>query len=333
MADKIEYSRLLLKRTTNSGVVPTIPTGSTLNTFTNTDTFVGELFLNVVDDRLWVRTNNGQVEIPLSGGTGFTESLSQTLSNGNTTGGNSIIMSQDDRIYSFTGNSYIEFNKVTDPYIKLYSSDILYGSSDIGVTPQDLSIGYNNTGTTVGQIGIDENSLDLSFNDGVDRDTEINLSNEYLTLSSTNTDDGYELQLQLDGQNAQMFEIVGNTGLSTFSRTTRQIGSITDYCGNSTVTDYSSVSQGDSSIYSLIVSGSNEVTKWRMTETQISGSTTDGVDTSIFSITPNDITLDTLSVIIENLPTSSSGLTSNQLFTQTATQLGGTGTTKVICIV
>lgn len=333
MADKIEYSRMLVKRTTDSGIVPSVPTGSTLNTFTDTDTFVGEFFLNTVDDRLWIRTDSGQLEVQLSGATGFTETLAQTLSNGNTTGGNNIVMSQDDRITSFTGNTYIEFNKVTDPYIKLYSSDILYGSSDIGVTSQDLSIGYNNTGTTVGQIGIDENSLDLTFSDGVDKDTSIIMDNTYIDLVSLNTDDGYYVTIQLDGSNNQMFEIVGDPALSNFSRTTRQLGSITDYCGNSTLTDYSSVSQGDSSIYSLIVSGSNEVTKWRITDTQISGSTTNGVDTSLLSITPDDITLDTLAVIVENLPTSSAGLVSNQLFTQTATQLGGTGTTKVICIV
>ena len=65
MADKVEYSRLLMKRTNNVGVVPTTPTGSTLSTFTDTDTFVGEFYLNTVDDRLWIRTDTSQVEITL----------------------------------------------------------------------------------------------------------------------------------------------------------------------------------------------------------------------------------------------------------------------------
>jgi len=38
-------------------------------------------------------------------------------------------------------------------------------------------------------------------------------------------------------------------------------------------------------------------------------------------------------IYIKNIPTSSTGLTSGAIFTQTATQLGGSGTTKVICIV
>ncbi len=33
-----------------------------------------------------------------------------------------------------------------------------------------------------------------------------------------------------------------------------------------------------------------------------------------------------------NLPTSSSGLNAGDPYTQTATELGGTGTTKVVCI-
>lgn len=333
MSDKIEYSRLLVKRTDSAGIVPTIPTGSTLSTFTDTDTFVGEFFLNTEDDRLFVRTDNGQFEIMMSGNTsGNTQNLAQTLVFGNETLGNDIMISQDDRITSFTGETYIEFNKVNDPLIKLFSSGNT-GYSDIVVRNQDLSIVHSNSGTTFGELLIDNNSLDITYTDGVDRDTEIKLTNEFITLSSTNTDDGYELVLELDGQNATMLEAVGNTGFATLSRTIRQIGIISDYCGNGTITDYTQVSQGDTGINTLVVSGSSELTKWTIDDTHISGSTTDGVNTSIFSITPNDITLDTLSVIIENLPTSSSGLTSNQLFTQTSTQLGGSGSTKVICIV
>ena len=90
MADKIEYSRLLLKRTNIAGVVPTIPPVSavTLNQFTPTDIFVGEMFANVEDDRLWIRTNTGIVELNTSGSTGTTiPDLTQVLNEGNTTGG------------------------------------------------------------------------------------------------------------------------------------------------------------------------------------------------------------------------------------------------------
>jgi hypothetical protein len=289
MSDKVEYSRLLLKRSNVSLEVPTIPTGNTLNEMTDTDTFVGEFYLNAVDNRLWVRTDNGQYEIMMSGNTsGYSQTLAATLTYGNETGGYNIVITSGDTIQSVSGNSVVTLTDNTSTIIQT---------------------------------------------DGVDKTTEISLDKEFITLNSTNTDDGYEIEFQIDGQNAQMFEIVGNTGLINFSRTTRQMGSISDYCGDNTNTDYSSVVQDDNDIYSLIVSGGSEMTKWHLKDNQISGSTTNGVNTSLISLTPNDITLDTLSVIIENLPTSSSGLTSNQLFTQTATELGGSGSTKVICIV
>jgi len=63
-----EYSRLLLKRATFPGVLPTIPTGSTIsNTWLPTDLLEGELYLNSPDDRLFVRTANGIKEIAISG--------------------------------------------------------------------------------------------------------------------------------------------------------------------------------------------------------------------------------------------------------------------------
>jgi len=72
MSDKIEYSRLLLKRSTQTGVLPTITTGTTLNEFTETDLFVGEMYTNVADDRVFLRTSNGIIEFrtdAYSGGT------------------------------------------------------------------------------------------------------------------------------------------------------------------------------------------------------------------------------------------------------------------------
>ena len=102
MADKIEYSRLLLKRTNIAGVVPTIPpvSATTLNQFTPTDIFVGEFFANVEDDRLWIRTNTGIVELNTSGSTGTTvvPTLTQVLNEGNTTGGFDISVSSGNTI-------------------------------------------------------------------------------------------------------------------------------------------------------------------------------------------------------------------------------------------
>ena len=108
MADKIEYSRMLVKRTAQTGEVPTIPpvTAVTLNQFIPTDLFVGELFLNETDDLLWIRTDNGILPISLSGSTGTTvnPTLMQVLFQGNITNGYNIEVSNGDTIV-FSGLS------------------------------------------------------------------------------------------------------------------------------------------------------------------------------------------------------------------------------------
>ena len=102
MSDKIEYSRLLMKRSTTTGEVPTIPpiTAVTLNQFTPTDIFEGEFFLNSADDLLWIRTENGILPISLSGSTGSTgnQTLTQVLFEGNVTNGYDIVVSSGDTI-------------------------------------------------------------------------------------------------------------------------------------------------------------------------------------------------------------------------------------------
>jgi hypothetical protein len=101
MSDKIEYSRLLMKRSTVSGDVPTVPpiTATTLNDFTPNDIFVGEFFLNAADDLLWIRTDNGILSIDLSGSTGTTiPTLTQVLFEGNNTGGYDIEVSSGNTI-------------------------------------------------------------------------------------------------------------------------------------------------------------------------------------------------------------------------------------------
>ena len=150
-----------------------------------------------------------------------------------------------------------------------------------------------NTGNTIGIQYKTGDTMYQYVTNNVDKTTEISLDKEYITLNSTNNDDGWEVELQLDGQNGQMFETVSNSVGTSLSRTTRQAGSIGDYCGNSTNTDYSSVNQKDDQISSIIVSGSSEVTKWELNNNQISGSTTNGVNTTLISLTPNNFRVET----------------------------------------
>lgn len=54
-------SRILIKRTATSGVVPTVPSSSdhTDGTWVATDIYKGELFFNQADGVLWTRDDNG----------------------------------------------------------------------------------------------------------------------------------------------------------------------------------------------------------------------------------------------------------------------------------
>lgn len=72
MSDKIEYSRLVQKRFSQPGIVPTIPASgsTTLSQLVYTDLLNGEFAINTVDKRLWFRSDNDIVELfGVSGGT------------------------------------------------------------------------------------------------------------------------------------------------------------------------------------------------------------------------------------------------------------------------
>ncbi len=73
-------SRIRVKRGTTTGDIPTVPASSdhTDGTWTNKDLYVGELYLNTADDRLWIRTDNGVKEIALGVGELKTTTFSLT---------------------------------------------------------------------------------------------------------------------------------------------------------------------------------------------------------------------------------------------------------------
>jgi hypothetical protein len=70
MTQYVQQSRILIKRSEVSGVVPTIPAGSpepsndhTDGTWLATDLYIGEMFINTADDRIWYRSESGIIEI------------------------------------------------------------------------------------------------------------------------------------------------------------------------------------------------------------------------------------------------------------------------------
>ena len=61
---KTEFSRLVWKRSSTTGVVPTIPIDETISEdWLTTDLLIGEGFINTIDERIWYRSSNRIVEI------------------------------------------------------------------------------------------------------------------------------------------------------------------------------------------------------------------------------------------------------------------------------
>lgn len=138
MANVTEYSRLLFKRTTSPGVIPTVPTGTTIDsTWLPTDILPGEGFINLADDRLWFRTNTGIVEVSLSG-----------ASAGNITTGATLV---GDTIYFETPNS-------ASAYTVDLSSIVVSGGTGGGGSYLPLTV----TGTTY--VNVDNNALYFTGN-------------------------------------------------------------------------------------------------------------------------------------------------------------------------
>ena len=78
MAKIEQYSRLINHRITGSGQQFTIPTSNdhTDETWLATDLYIGEIGINVTDDKVWMRTNNGIVQLATGTSSGGTSSAS-----------------------------------------------------------------------------------------------------------------------------------------------------------------------------------------------------------------------------------------------------------------
>lgn len=78
MAKIEQFSRLINHRITGSGTQFTIPTSNdhTDETWLNTDLYIGEIGINVTDDKIFMRTNNGIVQIATGTSSGSTASTS-----------------------------------------------------------------------------------------------------------------------------------------------------------------------------------------------------------------------------------------------------------------
>ena len=142
--------------------------------------------------------------------------LEQTLSVGNTTDGNDIYISLDDRIYSYNGNSYIELNKIADEVVKLFSTDGTQ-SSNILVNSVSVNIQHND-GVGAGnysEIAMDSSSLSFTKLNTAGNQSTMLMSNDNIISTATDVANTITDTISVDPQG------LGNgTGIKSENTTT-----------------------------------------------------------------------------------------------------------------
>jgi hypothetical protein len=170
-----DYSRFLIKRSDQTGIEPTINTGATVidSTFVATDIMIGEMYANVEDDVLWVRTNDGIKEISLTGETQYAsydfDVFLQDTYNG--MGAFSASSAQSTTYYVAKRDFVIEkiayetqgISSTYNPnnYLSIYknSTSNLVCFMELGVS--DNTIGYSST--TISDVNINEGDILLFY--------------------------------------------------------------------------------------------------------------------------------------------------------------------------
>ena len=144
MAINRQDSRHRIKRSTLTGVVPTVPVSSdfTDGTWLNTDIRAGEFFYNIPDEKLWIGTNTVPLELTSSIG----NTLADVLANGNTSGTNNIIMGTNTLIGSANGGAAISLDTSGLANNIFIATDGIGMEAYIEMTPSTFSIN-NSTGS------------------------------------------------------------------------------------------------------------------------------------------------------------------------------------------
>lgn len=143
MAINRQDSRHRIKRSTLTGVVPTVPVSSdfTDGTWLNTDIRAGEFFYNIPDEKLWIGTNTVPLELTSSIG----NTLADVLANGNNSGTNNIIMGTTTLISSANGGAAISLDTSGLANNIFIATDGIGMEASIEMTPSTFSIN-NSTG-------------------------------------------------------------------------------------------------------------------------------------------------------------------------------------------
>ena len=228
---------------------------------------------------------------------------------------------------------------LTDPEAELFRIiDTSVDFKDRLLVRKDLIRLNHTNGDTA--LGIDVNGVFVNAISGSTGNTFSVIDDEFNSMFNVNQTYGVTVNA-----------ISGNTG-STFTVTDDEFNrlfSVNQYVSGSYDSQVDCIGDSQSlSIFRVVTSGyTNTLFSINQSgSTTINSIVTTGSKGNIFTInrpsgsSPINVSsegstslLDTILYFSNSLPTSSSGLTSGQIYTQTSTELGGSGTTKVLCIV
>lgn len=357
MALSIQDSRILIKRSTVAATVPTAAPSNdfTDGTWTETDIYVGELFQNVTDEKVFTRfTNNirqiavadnpttnrltywnasghlGNVAAPVDG-----QFLKYTTANGyewaaaGVTGwGNVLSVERTTNGTSpfITANDDIQWANGSDTWVTTLTNDQATSATLTVYLPQQngrLVIHDSATNLTSGRIPyVTTNGIIADISTFLYDAANIRMT--VGTTSNLSTADVVNFYKNQNGNTAvRVLNNTSGTGaLAQFYASANGGTNGVSMAVYSAGFTSSGIQEADTAVlFSAVTNGMN-------VGTSVSASLsfwTTGVKRMIIKA-GGDIN-------IAALPTSASGLSAGDLYTQTATQLGGSGSTKVICIV
>ena len=179
MAKIEQYSRILHHRINTPGQPFTVPTSNdhTDETWSANDLYIGEIGVNVSDDKIYVRTNNGIIQI------GTTSSQIGTASNTMIVSGANLKIATGITASAMTRNvaSYTDLGDTS-----LRWQDVYLGGRTSGRTLIDVNVGLNLTETS--GVGILTSSYDPSTNAPIQIYTQSSILNHDRPLHLNSND-------------------------------------------------------------------------------------------------------------------------------------------------
>lgn len=135
MALNIQDARILIKRSTNTGEVPTVAPSNdhTDGTWDALDIYTGELFLNVADSRAWFRSNTAIIELATLNGP--TDAF---VNGGNAFGSTAVFGLSDDNQVDFKANNVTVFSYDKNG-VTLKTAKPIYFQDNGGTNTVDIS--------------------------------------------------------------------------------------------------------------------------------------------------------------------------------------------------